>query len=47
MTREADRNAMQLAQDRLIHRCTCGAWVWGSRPCSVCAHLYADKEAAA
>lgn len=48
MTREADRNAFLIAGDRAIARCSsCGAWCWGSRPCSTCSHLYADKESAA
>lgn len=42
--READRNALALAQDRLVHRCTCGAWCWGSRPCTTCSHLYEIEE---
>jgi hypothetical protein len=45
--READRNALLNAQDRLITRCTCGAWLYGSAPCGTCAWIYADKETAA
>lgn len=34
------------AQDRLVHRCVCGAWVYGAKPCTVCV-IATGTEAAA
>ena len=34
------------AQDRRIHRCTCGAWLYGARPCTVCAIAHGTEAAA-
>ncbi len=45
MTREADRNALLNAQDRLIHRCGCGTWLYGEMPCGTCAWLYVERAA--